>query len=920
MKPITFLKSFAAVSLLATGLTAQTAEVWNESFETDGQGIRYTSSLEFNDGSSDHWGRTDGSNISNTSGAYSNMDGTYFWAAEDVDDDGGNGNSEQDLTVVGIDISTYTNLNFSGLFAAGNQGGVNNSEYDSTDYIRVQYQIDGGGYGDGMCFAWQPSLTSGDTSNEPLGLDADCNGESDGAAGHLNTSLIKYDFNIAGTGSVLDIKILVKMNSGDEEIAFDDLTVSGDTGGGGDVPPAVTSTVPSDGATGVADNADVTVDFSENIDATASAVTMTCTTSGAVTFSAGLPTTGVAQLVLTPSSTLTDGETCDVTVVAAEITDTDGTADAMAANYEFSFLVGFPVVEIFEIQGSGLASPYDGQVVSSSGNIVTAISDSGFFMQTPNLRDDLDPMTSNGIYVYTGGAPSVLVGDAVDVTGEIDEFFGFTEFANPGSQQISVLSSSNALPSAIILDAAFPPTDPTQFPCGSEPMGYECVEAMFFDMPQGFISSTYVSFFGANKDDLWVKAGTNRAFREPGIDAPGLPGLPLFDGNPELLEVDVDGLNLGIPAAGYSAGSEVSMSGVFGYDFGEYELWPSVLTLITENTLPSPVPAATATELTIGSANLYRLFDDIDDAGSEDDGQVTDPAEYAMRLGKIAKYVVDDMGAPLILAVQEVESLNVLDDLAAAIITSGGPSYTTALVEGNDFGGIDVGYLYDASSVTNVQITQLGAAEINPYDSSLLHDRPPLQLSADIVLSGGVFAVEVLNVHNRSRSRIDDAVDGDRVRNKRLSQAQSEAIMINDIQTANPGEGIYIVGDFNAFQFTDGYADVLGQIAGTAVDADNLLWEAPLFAANPLTIATQMLPVNEQYSYVYNGDAQALDHAIVNDIGLVDLQQMRYVRGQADAALQHQDDGATSLRSTDHDGLVLYIAPDLDLIFKNGFE
>ncbi|KAA3640545.1 MAG: hypothetical protein DWP95_08380, partial [Proteobacteria bacterium] len=640
-----------------------------------------------------------------------------------------------------------------------------------------------------------------------------------------------------------------------------------------------------------------------------------------VSFSSGLPATAVSQFVLTPASTLVDGETCDVTVVDTEITDVDGTPDAMVANYDFSFLVGYPTVEIFEIQGSGLASSYDGLMVKSANNIVTILSDSGFFMQTPDIRDDLDPMTSNGIYVYTGGAPSVQVGDEVTVTGVIDEFFGFTEFANPGSQIIIVESQGNSLPAAIILNENFPSTVAGEYPCGSEAMGYECVEGMWFVMPEGVISSSYSSYWvGANRDDFLVKAGTTRAFRETGIEFPGMPGLPIYDGNPELLEVDVSGLGFTVPTGGYNAGAHVTMYGVFGFDFNEYELWPSVVVVTEDKVLPDTAPMATADELTIASLNMFRLFNDVDDPGNQDDGQVEDPLVYAGRLAKFARYVVNDMQSPAILAVQEVENIDVMNNLATEINGLSGPQYTAVLIEGNDQGGIDVGYLYDATVVTNVQINQLGAAEVNPYDASLLHDRPPLQLSADIVLSNYTMPIQLLNVHLRSMGGIDDVGDGDRVRNKRLSQAQSVATMIADIQNNNPGDPVYVLGDFNAFQFTDGYVDVMGQITGHAVATDNLLWDTPLFQASPLTNTTQTLAADEQYSFLFNGAAQSLDHAVSNDAGLIFFKQMRYVRGQADAPLQYEDDYGSSLRVTDHDGFVLYISPELDVIFKNGFD
>ncbi len=51
----------------------------------------------------------------------------------------------------------------------------------------------------------------------------------------------------------------------------------------------------------------------------------------------------------------------------------------------------------------------------------------GFFIQTPDARADASAETSNGIFVYTGAAPTVQVGDQVDVTATVAEFFNMTE-------------------------------------------------------------------------------------------------------------------------------------------------------------------------------------------------------------------------------------------------------------------------------------------------------------------------------------------------------------------------------------------------------------------------------------------------------------------------------------------------------------
>jgi hypothetical protein len=229
MKTASLVKSLIVSLLLIAGwnLKAQDTLLF-EDFETNGQGSRYTASQPFNDGTSDHWNRTDGSDISNTSGAYSNFNGTFFWAAEDTDDtgtNGGNGNDEQTLEITGIVITGYTNLQFSGLFGAGNESAAGSSAYDAADYIRVEYQIDGGGY---QNLIWFSYLNGGDASNEPLGLDADFDGNADSASDLLGTALQTYSANITGTGATLDIRISVYMDSGNEEIAFDNLVVEGD--------------------------------------------------------------------------------------------------------------------------------------------------------------------------------------------------------------------------------------------------------------------------------------------------------------------------------------------------------------------------------------------------------------------------------------------------------------------------------------------------------------------------------------------------------------------------------------------------------------------------------------------------------------------------------------------------------------------
>ncbi|MEO1511019.1 MAG: choice-of-anchor I family protein, partial [Planctomycetota bacterium] len=64
------------------------------------------------------------------------------------------------------------------------------------------------------------------------------------------------------------------------------------------------------------------------------------------------------------------------------------------------------------IQGAGHISPFEGQVVTTSG-IVTAVDSDGFYLQDPT--GDGDDATSDAIFVETGSAPTVVVGDEAEV-------------------------------------------------------------------------------------------------------------------------------------------------------------------------------------------------------------------------------------------------------------------------------------------------------------------------------------------------------------------------------------------------------------------------------------------------------------------------------------------------------------------------
>lgn len=103
-----------------------------------------------------------------------------------------------------------------------------------------------------------------------------------------------------------------------------------------DAGPAVTTTSPANGATDVAQNSNITVNFTEPVNATTGSFSVVCN-GNAQSFT--LSASPSASFTLDPTADLPAGTTCTVTVIASQITDADtfDPPDQMAADYTFSF-------------------------------------------------------------------------------------------------------------------------------------------------------------------------------------------------------------------------------------------------------------------------------------------------------------------------------------------------------------------------------------------------------------------------------------------------------------------------------------------------------------------------------------------------------------------------------------------------------
>ena len=338
-------------------------------------------------------------------------------------------------------------------------------------------------------------------------------------------------------------------------------------------------------------------------------------------------------------------------------------------------LTGQTSLEIWEIQGSDLYSDYQGQTVATNENIVVSIGLDRFFMQTPTVRSDDNPMTSDGILVYTGSTPQVEVGDLVSFNATVQEFNNVTQLS-AGGVSINILANNQALPSMATLDENFPSSTIQEVP------DLEHVESMLVMVANGTICGP-TSYNGLG----YATAGSSRSFREAGVESPGIFGLPVFDGNPELFRIDTEDF--------ISSRARFFASGIIYQDDDEYVLKADVLNILSEDPEVS-VREKNPEEFTIGSLNCLGL-----DNTEED---------FVTRSRKLSKYITDLMRSPDVIAVQEVRDLATLEALAVRMHLEN-PSilYDAYLEEGNSFGDfvINNGYLVN-SIYQDIAITQLG--------------------------------------------------------------------------------------------------------------------------------------------------------------------------------------------------------------------
>jgi len=597
------------------------------------------------------------------------------------------------------------------------------------------------------------------------------------------------------------------------------------------------------------------------------------------------------------------------------------------------------ITPIHNIQGSGSISPLSGSV--STSGIVTGLRSNGFYIQEPDASVDADPNTSEGIFVFTSAAPpaAAAIGNLVQVTATIQEFIPSADpFSPPVTELITPsviqLSTGNPLPAPILITAAETTlASETANPMDSleeyEGMRVTVASLTVTGPTQGTITESAATVASSGVF-LGVVTGVARPFREPGIAiSDPLPAgapvtIPRFDENPERIRVDSDA-QPGTTAIDVAAGTVItSITGPLDYAFRCYTIVPDLATPPVVGVQPgsTAVPVPTANEFTVVSFNMERFFDTVNDPGIGE--PVLTAAAFNRRLAKASLIIRTIERYPDVIGVEEMENLTTLQAVANQINTDAvsidalpNPNYVAYLSEGNDVGGIDVGFLVKQSRISVVDVTQFGLTTTftNPDTStSILNDRPPLVLRATCPRPlGGVLPFTVIVNHLRSLNGVDDtgpgsngfATEGERVRFKRRAQAEYLANLIQSRQTSDPTELIITLGDMNAFNVNDGYVDMIGTIKGTPTAASQVTLASSDLVNPDLTNLLDLLPAAQQYSYNFDGNAQTLDHVLLNHKALVFLTRFAYARNDSDFAVKNYE-STNELRISDHDQPVAY--------------
>lgn len=271
------------------------------------------------------------------------------------------------------------------------------------DTLKFEYSANATGLNDPAA-NWTPALALDFDSPTTTGATGALDGNA--SANRTAISAAINGLNVAPNATLWVRWSDVGVAGSDDGLAIDDVSFSVDGEPPVDNPPQVSSTVPANGAVGVALNASISVTFSEAVTTSDPWFTLACTVSGTHTATVS---GGPANYTLTPSPMFAAVETCTFTILSSGVMDNDPPANALPADVEVTFQTEDPTASPPTVVS---IVPADGTVnVPTAADIRVTFSESvstlpGAF----SLSCDASPVT----LIETGsGAQRTLTPDTV---------------------------------------------------------------------------------------------------------------------------------------------------------------------------------------------------------------------------------------------------------------------------------------------------------------------------------------------------------------------------------------------------------------------------------------------------------------------------------------------------------------------------
>ncbi|MBN1217961.1 MAG: ExeM/NucH family extracellular endonuclease, partial [Anaerolineae bacterium] len=512
---------------------------------------------------------------------------------------------------------------------------------------------------------------------------------------------------------------------------------------------------------------------------------------------------------------------------------------------------GDAFVPIYDIQGSGPASPLDGSDVSVEGVVTGDFQGDdelkGFYIQ--DSVGDGDPATSDGIFVFAPGSPDVSVGDNVRVAGRVVEYNNLTEISNVGVVLVCQVGGE-ILPTSVDLPADLEP-----------------YEGMLVTFPEELTASQ--NYFQGRYGQVTLSS-EGRLFNPTNIYLPGsAEAIALAAENLQRMLVLDDGTTAQnpnpIPYIGADntlrAGDTVTgLTGVVDYGLissdpiSHYRLQPTQPVNFTRVNERTTAPEEVGGRVKVASFNVLNYFNGDGLGGGFPTSRGASTAEEFTRqrvkiIGAIVAMDADVIG------LMEIENdgygpTSAIQDLVNGLNDAVGAGTYAFIDPGVAQIGADeiaVGLIYKPGKVMPLGPTAILDSSVDPLFDSTRNRPAPAQTFAENA-TGQKFIVVVNHLKSKGSScdDIGDPDTGDGQGNCNLTRTRAALALTNWLVTDPTGSNdpdFIIIGDLNSYAMEDpittievaGYTNLIKEFVGT--------WA---------------------YSYVFDGQAGYLDHALAS--------------------------------------------------------